>query len=76
MNTAKLHNIQFHKTYATPENAIKAVEKLLPKLHDLNTQLRYFLHPVVENNKIRYGVVFIGESSMQAGVHFHFNIIG
>lgn len=69
---AKHFEIEFNKTYATKGNAIKAVEKTgFDKVNDL----RYTVIPVEVDGKIRYGVVFVGMSAAQAGVHFHFNVV-
>lgn len=61
-----------NKTYATVENAIKAVEKKYPSdKYDLN-QLRYM---ILTHTDGRFFPCFIGTSAMQYGVHFHFNIV-
>lgn len=66
--------IQFTKTYATKANAERAVEKLLGKDHakDFSSNLRYIIMPTEDG---RFGVLFIGNSAMQAGIHFHFNCV-
>lgn len=73
---AKNLNIEFSKTYATPANAEKAVAKLLgadhAKTHD---ELRYMIVPVVVEESVRYGVLFVGNSALTAGIHFHFNCV-
>lgn len=61
------------KTYATVENAHKAVAK------------KYPFDPLASHNELRYMVmthtdgrffpVFIGTKALHHGVHFHFNII-
>lgn len=64
---AQLVDLQFTKTYASKDNAEKAVAKSFGN----NQDLRYIIVPV-EN---RFGVLFIGNSAVQAGVHFHFNVV-
>lgn len=56
-----------NKTYATRENAVKAFEKVFG-----NAQVNYF---IAMNEEGRYFPVAIGESAVQAGVHFHFNTL-
>lgn len=73
---AQIFNIEPIKTYATRENAIKAVEKkgfadTVP--HFKNLALRYF---IMTHTDGRFFPVFVGEAAVQAGVHFHFNVIG
>lgn len=69
---ANLINIEFTKTYATRANAEKAVAKLKG-----TDGLRYMIVPVEmpASDKIRYGVLFIGERAFSEGMHFHFNVI-
>lgn len=55
------------KTYATIENARKAVAK---KGFE---ELRHFM---MTDKQGRFFPVFVGEAAMQAGVHFHFNVVG
>lgn len=55
------------KTYATRENAVKAFEKIFG-----NTQVNYFIATHTDG---RFFPVAIGESAVQAGVHFHFNTL-
>lgn len=75
---AKHINIEFTKTYASVANAERAVNKLLGDNQD---NLRYIVVPVpgaslsAGSGEIRYGVLFIGESAVQAGTHFHFNCV-
>lgn len=69
--------IEYTKTYATEANAEKAVAKLLGDDHaKKDSPLRYMINPVIVEGKIRYGVLFIGSSAVQAGIHFHFNLVG
>lgn len=69
---AKLITLQSSKTYATRENALKAVRKLL-ECDTLDDNLRFFIH---QNEEGRFFPVFIGQSALQAGIHFHFNVVG
>jgi hypothetical protein len=63
------------KTYATAENAHKAVAKKfgdnLPMEHAFGP-LRYI---VMTHTDGRFFPVFIGVNAMHYGVHFHFNIL-
>lgn len=54
------------KTYATKENAIKAVAK---------TGDEVFRHFYMTNENGRWFPVFVGEVAMQHGVHFRWNVI-
>jgi hypothetical protein len=56
------------KTYATRENAIKAVEK--SGFNDC----RFFI--MKDDKTSRYFPVFVGQEAVHAGAHFHFNIVG
>jgi hypothetical protein len=69
---AKRIKIEFTKTYASEANALKAVEKAFGLELD---GLRFDIMPVVVDGKIRYGVLFFGMNAMDAGVHFHFNVV-
>jgi hypothetical protein len=55
------------KTYATEENAARAVIKLIPVC-----PCRYF---IMKNEKGRYFPVFIGVGCLDYGIQFHFNVI-
>lgn len=59
------------KTYATRENAIKAVEKICGpnEAHFASTDLRYVL---LQDDAGRWFPVFIGQAALTAGMHFHF----
>lgn len=71
---AKLIHITPTKTYATIENAIKAVEKLnLPDEYN-GEQVRYYIACSGETH--RFYPVFLGTVAVQLGVHFHFNVVG
>lgn len=54
-------------TYATAENAIKAVDE-----HGFS-DLRFI---VAVNSRGRYFPVFIGEAAVREGVHFYFPVAG
>lgn len=71
---AKLITLQPAKTYATIENAIKAVEKKYPSpgFSD-EANLTYFIHR--EEATGRYFPVFLGERAIRAMVHFNFNVV-
>lgn len=69
---ARHFGIEFNKSYATPANAQKAVEKT--GFHEMN-ELRYTIVPVETEKGIRYGVLFVGMNACHAGVHFHFNVV-
>jgi hypothetical protein len=55
------------KTYATAENARKAVNAKYP-----SEELRYF---VFQTDDGRFAPVFLGEAAVQAGVHFNFHVV-
>lgn len=55
------------KTYATEENARKTVKKL--GFNDLR-------HFITCNKEGRFFPVFVGQEALQAGVHFHFTVVG
>lgn len=68
----KHQKIEFIKTYKTPKNAHTAAGKL----DKLPGNLRYLIVPVEqEDGSFRYGVLFLGMDAVQAGVHFHFNVV-
>lgn len=67
---AKLLTLTPTKTYATEANAIKAVEKRFPESD--NDGLRYIIMPTQNG---RFYPVFIGNSAIHAGVHFHFHVV-
>lgn len=67
---AKLLTLTPNKTYATEANAIKAVEKRFPE--SANDGLRYIIHRSPDG---RFYPVFIGNSAIHAGVHFHFHVV-
>lgn len=55
------------KTYASKENARKAVAKIGAE------HLRHF---IMQDDNARWFPVFVGEKAMQEGIHFHFNVVG
>lgn len=59
--------IQASKTYATLENARKAVAK---------AGAEGFRHFYMVNAEGRHFPVFVGQDAVQAGVHFRFNVVG
>lgn len=66
---AKLIQIEPNKTYATRENVEKAVAK-----HNVPDEFRYFIHTHTDG---RFFPVFLGgEKAIQAGLHFHFHVVG
>lgn len=61
------------RTYATRENAIKAVEKRYPAGGSFGgSDLQYL---ICTNDEGRFFPVFIGERALQAMVHFHFSVV-
>lgn len=62
------------KTYATAENAHKAVSKKFPSdIENPNLgPLRYIVMPTEDG---RFFPVFIGINACHYGVHFHFNVL-
>lgn len=66
-------NLEFTKTYATEANAEKAVQKWA---ENRNTEgLIYYIQPTLVDGKVRFGVLFVGQSALSAGVHFHWNVV-
>ncbi len=63
------------KTYATADNAHKAVAKKFPSEieHPSFGPLRYI---VMTHTDGRFFPVFVGVNALHYGVHFHFNVIG
>jgi hypothetical protein len=55
------------KTYASRENARKAVAKIGAE------RLRHF---IMQNDEGRFFPVFVGQEAAQEGIHFHFNVVG
>jgi TPP-dependent pyruvate/acetoin dehydrogenase alpha subunit len=71
--TYRAHAIELtpNKTYATRENAIKAVEKKFGT-REFERNCWYF---VAQHTDGRFFPVFVGERAIQAGIHFHFNVV-
>lgn len=57
------------RTYASVENAEKAVDKKIPK------DLQDLLHWYIAEKDGRFFPVFVGEKALQRGLHFHFNCV-
>lgn len=55
------------KTYGSIENARRAV------LRKGFEDLRFF---ITRDEEGRYFPVFVGQEALQAGVHFHFTVVG
>lgn len=70
LSGAKLITLTPNKTYATHDNALKAVQKTS---FNEDPKLRYMILKTEEN---RYFPVFLGEPALQAGAHFHFCVLG
>lgn len=72
---AKLINFEPTKTYATRENALKAVAKVVGVRTEPGRDkdgLEFF---VMQNSEGRWFPVFVGERATQAGMHFHFCVV-
>jgi len=73
--TYSIQNAKFDltpsKTYATRENAIKAVEKFYG---DREFQLRVMYFVAIHTDG-RFFPVFVGERALHEGIHFKFNVI-
>lgn len=65
-----LYEIEPVKTYATRENAVKAIERIFEKYE--GETLRF---SILTHKDGRFFPVFIGMNAIKAGVHFHFNVI-
>jgi hypothetical protein len=63
-----------NKTYASAENAHKAVAKKFPSEieHPSFGPLRYIIMTADDG---RFFPVFIGVNALHYGVHFHFNVL-
>lgn len=62
------------KTYASPKNVRRAVEKLFP--HEPTDRSKILRYVIMTNDEGRFFPVFIGAEAISAGVHFHFNVLG
>lgn len=58
------------KTYANEANAHAAVQRF-----GYGDDLRYFIQMTFVHGYVRFFPVFVGESAVQAGVHFNFHVI-
>lgn len=58
------------RTYASEENADRAVQK---KLGHLQVPVRYFIAWTSDG---RCFPVFVGANTLDYGIHFHFNCVG
>jgi hypothetical protein len=68
--TISLLNMTPTKTYATRDNAVKAVEKAFgPRMTQGGERLDFV---IVANPEGRFFPLFLGERAIQGGVHFHF----
>lgn len=71
---AHLINLEPSKTYATRENAIKAVEKKFgPNEDHFGSAKMHYI--VMQHTDGRFFPVFIGERAVQGMAHFHFNVV-
>lgn len=68
---ARLIELTPVRTYATAENARKAVEKKIAPNECMD--LTYFIHR--DEATGRYFPVFVGMNALAANVQFHFNIV-
>lgn len=72
---AKHIELEFTKTYASEDNAHKAVAKMYGDANDI----RYMVVPTQTTKfpgQWRYGVVFIANNAaLIRGVHFNFNVV-
>lgn len=80
MAQPKLHSFEAssgNKTYATRDNAAKAVTKCFEKSqNEAHGQLTYFITEIDHGPyKGRFIPVFVGERALHAGVHFQFHVI-
>jgi hypothetical protein len=62
------------KTYATEANADKAVLAKLGTIDgSTDSSLRYFIMRTPEG---RFYPIFVGNAAVEAGIHFHFHVVG
>lgn len=71
MAIPRLINIQGVRTYATRENAEKAVAKAFGDSPTGDTVI-YFIHTGEDG---RFFPVFVGQSALQNLLHFKFNVV-
>lgn len=67
---AKQIVIQPTRTYASEANVLRALDRAGLTRH---ADLRFF---IMRHDDGRYFPVFVGQSAVDRGVHFHFNVIG
>jgi hypothetical protein len=74
MTTAHHFIPQANKTYATRENAIKAVQRVFgPDTgHFGAADVRYVL---IQHDDGRWFPVFFGQSALEHGIHHRFNVM-
>ena len=69
--TISLLNMTPSKTYATRDNAVKAVSKAFgDRMTQVGKERLDFV--IVANPEGRFFPLFLGERAIQAGAHFHF----
>ena len=64
-----------NRTYASAENAVKAVLKVFPEDAEWCSGLTYIIQMCTSPTGWRYFPVFIGERALQAQAHFHFCVV-
>lgn len=69
----KLETCSDSKTYATADNAEKAILKFNPDFNYMIVKLESHNHSGKHIG--RYVVVCIGEKALQRGMHFHFHSV-
>lgn len=71
---ARRTRITFVKTYASVENAERTLAKF-PFILE-NDSLRFDIMPTIVEGQVRYGILFFGMNAIEAGIHYHFNVVG
>ena len=66
---ARLVKVESSRSYATEENAIKAVQKLFPDGIDESQSVRFM---VLRNVEGRFIPLFMGQNAVRAGTHLLF----
>lgn len=69
--TARMIEITPVRTYATRENAVKAVTKFYGE-RQFDKNVLYFVHTHTDG---RFFPVFFGERCISEGIHFKFNVV-
>jgi hypothetical protein len=67
---AQCITIEPGKTYATAENARRAVDKKVT-----NPALANLRYMIVQHTDGRFYPLFIGMQAAEAGMHWHFNVV-